>query len=105
MSSTEDLVRLSREIRNIYETGNYPSDDAARQHVRTMDKYKPITEKYPPMLNIICSKNYDRERLEFMIRLAAKVHSGEVEEKVASVAVGQRLVDEIVKPQIEKNKK
>lgn len=101
--SADELVSLSREIRSLYESSQ--DAESVKQHVNATSKYDPIAKKYPSMLNIICSKNYDRERLEFMIRLSAKVHSGEVEEKVASVAVGQRLVDEIVKPQIEKNKK
>ena len=40
-----------------------------------------------------------------MLNMAVKVDENKVPEHDASVAVGQRLVDEIVKPQISQNKK
>ena len=39
-----------------------------------------------------------------MVSMAAKVRNNEISEHDASVKVGQVLVDEIVKPQLEKKK-
>ena len=41
-------------------------------------------------------------RLEYMINMAEKVENKEMKEHDASVAVGQVLVDDIVKPSLEK---
>ena len=42
------------------------------------------------------------ERLKFMLNMAIKVKENDILEHDASVAVGQRLVDDIVKPQLNK---
>jgi hypothetical protein len=103
--SADNIVQLSREIRSFYESQPLTERPVIEAQIKSDKKYDIITTKYPAMVRIICSDNYDQERLEYMIRLSARVRSGDIEEKVASIAVGQRLVDEIVKPQIEKNKK
>ena len=42
----------------------------------------------------------DIDRLEFMFNMSQKVKDNKVSEHNASVEVGQRLVDDIVKPQL-----
>jgi hypothetical protein len=105
MSSVENLVQLTREIRQLYLSGTYTDIPSITHYLESDPKYKEICKKYTSMIPIICSNNYDQERLEYMIRLSDRVRRGEIEEKTASIAVGQRLVDEIVKPQINKNNK
>lgn len=108
----EKLIKLTKELRQKYvhfimnDYHNvYKSLDELKFDVKNAPHFKPITEKYESMLPIIFSDKYDEKRLEMMIRLASRVHKGELEEKTASVMVGQELVDNIVKPQIEKGKK
>ena len=45
------------------------------------------------------------ERLLYMLQMAERVENKEIAEHDASVAVGQRLVDDIVKPQLKSMKK
>ena len=104
MTSVDNLIRVTREIRQLYLSGQYTDVPSITHYLESQPRYNDVCKKFTSMIPIICSNNYDQERLEYMIRLSDKVRRGEVEEKVASVAVGQRLVDEIVKPQLDKNK-
>ena len=108
----EKIIKLVHELREKYEhlimqnrQNQFKDLNELEQYVEQNSKYSVITSKYKSMLKIIFSDKYDKQRLEYMIRLASRVHKGEVEEQKASVAVGQILVDQIVKPQIESGKK
>jgi hypothetical protein len=105
----DNLIKLVHDIRSKYEliikqspNSHFRTVDELKNHINTNRKYEIITSKYNSMLAIILSNNYDAHRLEYMIRLASRVHKGEIDEHTASVAVGQELVDKIVKPQIDK---
>ncbi len=108
----EKIIRLVNDLREKYEHlimndrhNKFKSLEELEEYVEQNTKYSIITTKYKSMLKIVFSDKYDKQRLEYMIRLASRVHKGEVEEKTASVAVGQVLVDQIVKPQLDSNKK
>jgi hypothetical protein len=105
----DKLIKLVHDIRSKYELiikqspqSLFKSVDELKNYISNTKKYEIITSKYNSMLAIILSNNYDAHRLEYMIKLASRVHKGEIDEHSASVAVGQELVDKIVKPQIEK---
>lgn len=66
---------------------------------------KELLEKYSSVFNIVFSDKFDKlgyERLMYMFKMAERVESKDIAEHDASVAVGQRLVDDIVKPQLGK---
>jgi hypothetical protein len=104
MSSVDVTVLLTREIRQLYLSGTYTDIPSITAYLQSQPRFSTICKRYPSMIPIICSNNYDQERLEYMIRLSDRVQRGDISEKDASVAVGQRLVDEIVKPQINNKK-
>lgn len=64
-------------------------------------KYPDFSERFEALFNMCFSKNYDFTRIEFMVNMAHKVHTNQITEHNASVEVGKRLVDEIVKPQLD----
>jgi hypothetical protein len=108
----EKIIKLVHNLREEYEHfimndkhNKFKSLSELEEYVEQNSKYSVITKNYKSMLKIIFSDKYDKQRLEYMIRLASRVHKGEVEEKTASVAVGQVLVDQIVKPQLDSSKK
>jgi hypothetical protein len=108
----EKIIKLVHNLREEYEHlimndrhNKFKSLSELEEYVEQNSKYSVITQNYKSMLKIIFSDKYDKQRLEYMIRLASRVHKGEVEEKTASVAVGQVLVDQIVKPQLDSSKK
>ena len=49
------------------------------------------------------NKNYDYNRLSIMVNMAEQVKDNKISEHEASKHVGQILVDEIVKPQLDKS--
>ena len=65
------------------------------------EEYSFLFNNYEPIFNISCSQSYDYRRLASMLGLAVKVNNNELSEHDASVQVGQILVDEIVKPQLD----
>ena len=70
--------------------------------------YSVEFEKVPAIFRIIQNNNYEFnteacERLKFMISQASRVFNKDIAEHDASVAVGTKLVDEIVKPQLKNN--
>ena len=66
-------------------------------------EYPQINESYPSIFNVIFNPKFDlqsMQRLKYMISMAKRVQKKDIAEHDASVAVGQRLVDDIVKPQL-----
>jgi len=57
---------------------------------------------YPAIFKISISESYNFNRLKQMLLLANKVKKNEMTEHDASVEVGTILVDDIVKPQLNK---
>lgn len=102
----EVLLNLAKNLRRDYvnKTLSNPirsTADLNNLRNQLKENYSELFDKYESIFNLCLSKSYDYSRLEFIINMASKVHSGEITEHKASVAVGQRLVDEIVKPQLD----
>jgi hypothetical protein len=67
------------------------------------NKYKNINDSYPAIFTMIFNPKFNLHsynRLKYMINMALKIEKNDITEHDASVAVGQKLVDEIVKPQL-----
>ena len=75
------------------------SDDEFKVSMKS--HYPYLLNNYESIFNIACSKSYDFNRLATMLGLAQKVKDDEISEHDASVQVGQILVDQIVKPQLD----
>jgi len=98
-----DILEASRKL-------NYKYTEAKRvigfsKHDFTNQMKKEFNELYEAMtsvFNISLSDSYDYNRLKYMFNMSNKVKNNDISEHDASVAVGQVLVDKIVKPQIEK---
>ena len=65
-------------------------------------KYQYLHDNFNSIFSMCITKNYDHTRLSFMVEMAQKVQNNEMKEHDASVKVGQILVDDIVKPQLDK---
>ena len=106
MSSTEiDKDRILTESRDLYRKFN---DNLASRELNNEEfkismksEYSYLHNNFEPIFNIACSKSYDYSRLATMLGLAVKVKNDEISEHDASVQVGQILVDQIVKPQLD----
>jgi len=76
-----------------------------KKYIDIIKNLTSINDTYPSIINVIGSKQFNMDgviRLEYMINMAGKVENKEMKEHDASVAVVQVLVDDIVKPSLEK---
>ena len=64
------------------------------------EKFSHIHIKQPSIFKMCMDGTMDIERLTYMINMVKNVKSNNISEHDASVQVGQRLVDEFVKPKI-----
>ena len=76
-------------------------DDQTKRDEMT-EKCKYLIDKTPNIYKMCIGGGMDIERLTYMINMVKKVKSKEMSDYDASVKVGERLVDEFVKPKIEK---
>jgi len=68
-------------------------------------EYKNEIKTYSSIMTLLFGNSLSNgifNRLEFMLNMAEKIENKDMVEHDASVAVGQRLVDDIVKPQLKK---
>ena len=72
---------------------------------KMIERFPDLNMNQPAILKSACEGNLnDIKMLEFMVNKVKKIKQNEISKHDASVEVGQKLVDEIVKPQIEKSK-
>ena len=101
--NTEQILRKSLELNkeyNIMRKDSLFNSDLFRETMK--DKYNDLYNQYQSIFNIATGDSFDYSRLSSMLNYAEKVRTGKMTEHNASVAVGQILVDQIVKPQISK---
>ena len=61
-------------------------------------KFKEISDSYPMLIKKACEKDFDFDKLFWMIDQKEKVDTKTTTQHDASVEVGERLVDEYIKP-------
>ena len=97
---TNELISIVDEI---YNDENPPSESKCEKYVK---KYPVISEKYPMIIKKVTQeKDFDLERLKWMVVMLTKVESKTISKHEADIEVGEKLVDEHVKPLLEKSKK
>jgi len=98
----ERLLTESRDLNRKFNDNMAAKELNAEEFKISMkSQYSYLYNNYEPIFGISCSKSYDYNRLATMLGLAQKVKSNQVSEHDASVQVGQILVDQIVKPQLD----
>ena len=103
-----ELKNLNKMLEN--DINNFKSDwyNNKEEYLNYINnKYSKQLEKVPAIYKIIESKENKFDisccrRLEFLLNQASKVYNKDIAEHDASVAVGSKLVEEIVKPQLNK---
>ena len=103
--NTNKILKESKEIYRLFLKNEVTKELSKEQFIKNIRvKYSELNTNYPSIINISASQNYDEKRLTYMLNMAHKVSNNEISEKNASVKVGQLLVDEIIKPQLDKEK-
>ena len=106
-----NLETVEKSVKEIYiemnESGSLWGSDPDKFRKEFEKKNSSLVEKYSSVFSLVFSSKFNKEgldRLVYMLQMAKRVEDNELPEHDASVAVGQRLVDDIVKPQLDKNK-
>ena len=101
----DKILKESREIYRLYLNKKTESDFDSKLFIKIMKKkYKYLNDNCKTIFNLAVSDNYDYNRLSYMVNMAKKVNNDDISEFEASKQVGQILVDEIVKPQLDEKK-
>ena len=99
----ERVLTTSRRLNMLYIENIASKKLSENKFKEQMQKdFDHLHKNYEAIFNISISNNYDYNRLKFMLEMAQKVKKSEITEHDASVQVGQVLVDQIVKPQLDK---
>jgi len=72
---------------------------------QVVSSYPAWQTEFPKIFEILLSRTYKRDFLEMMLQQLEKVERGTVSQHNASVAVGTMLVEKVVKPQLNGDKK
>lgn len=74
------------------------SDEELKEHMK--EKYDNLYNNYKAIYNMTCEGNMDLVKLKYMLTMLNKINNNEISEYDASVKVGEKLVDEYVKPNL-----
>jgi enolase len=65
-----------------------------------IEKYPKLSNEYPMIFKKACEPNFDFSKFVWMTNMVHDINKNEITQHDASVKVGERLVDEYVKPLI-----
>lgn len=100
-----DILEKSRKLNRKYLDAKESKNFSKSYFKNEMKKeFNDLFESMESVFNISISDNYNYKRLKYMFEMSNRVKNNDISEHDASVKIGQELVDNIVKPQIEKNK-
>ena len=63
-------------------------------------KYPEEFKVFPKILENSCEKDFDVDKLKWMIEMQKKISSKELTSHNANIEVGERLVNEYIKPKL-----
>ena len=89
----DDVAKIVKEIQE---------SKRPNKHDYFEQKYPEFAEKYERLFEVACERKLDLQQLSVMLRLADKVKSEEVSQHEASVAIGQNLYNQYVRPKLAK---
>ena len=102
----ENMITVVSSIQKDYQdnTRNFLQNQTL--YVEQVKKDNPkLVKKYSKIFTMLEKEqltNQKLERLLYMLRMAVKVNSGTIDAKKADIKVGHILVDQIVKPHLDK---
>jgi len=105
-NNNEQLLKEALEVHNIFLTESIKSSSLNIPALKEKLSIKyPILAENSGIMSMALSNKYDHNILSYMLNMKEKMDNGDLSEREASINVGQILVDKVVKPSIEKNKK
>tara|TARA_Y100001936_G_C15489006_1_gene367375 strand:+ start:115 stop:486 length:372 start_codon:yes stop_codon:yes gene_type:complete len=91
----EDVEKLDKRVR---ELGRNVDAEKLKLEFPNLDK------EFPTIFDKVVNRTMDMGRLKFMVKMIGEIEKKKISKHEASVVVGKELVENIVKPQMDKNK-
>lgn len=106
LPDTSGLIEEVKEMKNrivLYHMKKNDRHLTEEQFIKKIEKdYKNLYDNFPNIFQKVMLGTLEIERLEFMLKMVGEVKTKKLSKHEASVVVGQELVDNIVKPNLEK---
>ena len=91
----EKIIEIVEEI-----VGDKNIVDEKKKIKHYKKKYSEEFDKFPKILENSCEKDFDVDKLKWMIEMQKKIYSKELSSHNANIEVGERLVNEYIKPKL-----
>ena len=100
-----DIKDIQDSEEYLYEVIKCINECKSFQDVKTKEmhyvlKYPNLSNMYPMIFKKACEKDFDYEKFVWMMSLIKGVNEKNVTQHNASIEVGERLVDEYIKPKL-----
>lgn len=100
MSKVEEIKKIIKQIDNIVlelKNKNITDENVIENYF--WDNHTDIMNKYPFLVCQIIG-GADRKMLDYMIQTLTKIENGNKDQSDADVEIGQKIVDDYIKPQL-----
>ena len=102
----ESMITLITSIQKDYQENSRNFLQNQKEYIHKVKKANPeLVKKYSTAFTMLEKEqltNQKFERLLYMLQMALKVNAGNIDSKKADIKVGHILVDQIVKPHLDK---
>ena len=100
----EEIQTIVKEVHDKVKQDKIQGLDENETKYRLTDEYSDFSMKYPVIFLKSLDGGLDMEQFNFMINMATKVNNKKITQHDASVQIGEKLVNQYVKPTLEKKK-
>jgi hypothetical protein len=106
MPDTSYVIEDVKELQNriiLYKTKKIDVHLPEDKFTKKLEKdYQKLYDNFPTIFQKAMLGTLEMERLQFMLKMIGEIKKNKVSKHEASVVVGQELVDNIVKPDLDK---
>jgi hypothetical protein len=101
----KDILKIIKKIQNEVKEDKEKGYDIEETKYRLTEKYSDFSMKCPVLFLKTINEGLDMEQFTYMVNMATEVVEDKTDRYDASVKVGEKLVDQYVKPSLQKIKK
>jgi len=108
LPDTSYVLEDAKEMKNriiLYKTKKIDRNLSEDEFIKKLERdYNKLYDNFPTIFQKIMLGTLEFDRLEFMLKMVGEIKTNKLSKHEASVVVGQELVDNIVKPDLDKRK-
>ncbi len=101
----KEILNTVKIIQNEIKEDKENGKDTDETKYRLTEKYSDFSMKFPVIFLKTLDGGLDMEQFTYMVNMASKVEEDKITQHDASVKVGEKLVDQYVKPSLQNLKK